>query len=286
MTADRDLTAHSASLGQASLRLTASTSSSVPSTPENRPWSSRPAAQLLGITPVTRRSGSSIRGKTRSTAASRPEVRASPGHLQPASLSRSGRQKTHRLIGLAALRTNSTYATLWDGKPYMLIAPSTTADVAGGVSRVTRRSPSAKPPPRSRSVRPTTTRVAQLNEGGANVSGRQYSEPLLQMLTRWAPVAVAVAATILLISAIVDHQWAQVALGALVLACGPYLLWRSGRRSHISAMATTRWPRERVAAVVGSADSTTVAKVKALRQADPELGLGDATKLVRALDAD
>ncbi|SCX39638.1 hypothetical protein SAMN03159343_0724 [Klenkia marina] len=57
---------------------------------------------------------------------------------------------------------------------------------------------------------------------------------------------------------------------------------RRGDRAAASAAAAADWPPERVHATVGGVEGE-VQQVRALRRADPALGLADAAALVRGL---
>ena len=88
---------------------------------------------------------------------------------------------------------------------------------------------------------------------------------------------IALACLVLGVLALVDGDW--LTGGLMTVLAG--VLVRDVRRRRTSAGVTADWPLERVRAVT-SGHPGEVQAIRALRGADPRLGLADAVQLVRA----
>ncbi len=88
----------------------------------------------------------------------------------------------------------------------------------------------------------------------------------------------------LLVGAVLAQQWWRVALYAgllVVLGAGAARRRGDAARQERSAAAAASWTPERVDEVLAGVGDDRTAAVRALRRADPALGLVDAVELVR-----
>jgi len=93
----------------------------------------------------------------------------------------------------------------------------------------------------------------------------------------WSTLVLAGACLVLGVLSLLDGD--RLTGGLLVVLA--VVLARDVRRRRVSADVTAEWPLERVRAVT-SGHPDEVQAIRALRVADPRLGLADAVRLVRA----
>ncbi|SKT85204.1 Uncharacterised protein [Mycobacteroides abscessus subsp. massiliense] len=93
----------------------------------------------------------------------------------------------------------------------------------------------------------------------------------------------AIGAQILIVDNVIDHDWFGVVIGVLALPVGLWWVY-DNRNSERSAaeqeQLAAEWTDAKVQAVIAGHHDQ-VSAVKAMRAADPRLGLVTATKLVR-----
>ncbi|TDZ97961.1 hypothetical protein CCUG62472_00990 [Mycobacteroides salmoniphilum] len=102
----------------------------------------------------------------------------------------------------------------------------------------------------------------------------------LSLVVPWILVA---AALILCVPSVLERNWTGIFLHGLCVLGAFYLVWHERRQVRLrrtQEQVAVEWTETRVSEVVAGHDSL-VEAVKALREAEPRLGLVTATRIVR-----